>query len=63
MPAEIIDIRVNVGDEVKEGQTLILLSSMKMEIPVVADKDGVVEEIFVEKAQSIEADYLLLKMA
>lgn len=62
MPAEIIDIRVNVGDEVKEGQTLILLSSMKMEIPVVADKDGVVEEIFVEKAQSIEADYLLLKI-
>ncbi len=63
MPAEIIDIRVNVGDEVKEGQTLIILSSMKMEIPVVADKDGVVEEIFVEKAQSIEADYLLLKIA
>jgi biotin carboxyl carrier protein len=54
---------VNVGDEVKEGQTLIILSSMKMEIPVVADKDGVVEEIFVEKAQSIEADYLLLKIA
>lgn len=63
MPAEIIDIRVNVGDEVKEGQTLIILSSMKMEIPVVADKDGMVEEIFVEKAQSIEADYLLLKIA
>lgn len=63
MPAEIIDIRVNIGDEVKEGQTLIILSSMKMEIPVVADKDGVVEEIFVEKAQSIEADYLLLKIA
>ena len=63
MPAEIIDIRVQVGDEVKEGQTLMLLSSMKMEIPVVADKDGVVEEIFVEKAQSIEADYLLLKIA
>ncbi len=63
MPAEIIDIRVTIGDEVKEGQTLIILSSMKMEIPVIADKDGVVEEIFVEKAQSIEADYLLLKMA
>jgi len=41
-------ILVKVGDEVKEGDVLIILESMKMEIPVLATEDGTVKEILVK---------------
>ena len=41
------------GDRVAEGDTLILLESMKMEIPVMAPKDGVVKEILVKEEQAV----------
>jgi acetyl-CoA carboxylase biotin carboxyl carrier protein len=46
-------IEVAVGDRVAEGDTLILLESMKMEIPVAAPCDGVVHSILVQEAQAV----------
>ena len=46
-------IEVAPGDRVAEGDTLILLESMKMEIPVAAPKDGVVKEILVKEEQPV----------
>ena len=59
MPGNILDVRVNVGDEVKEGDILMILEAMKMEIPVVAPKDGTVASINVAVGDAIEAGALL----
>jgi acetyl-CoA carboxylase biotin carboxyl carrier protein len=41
------------GDDVREGDTLMILESMKMEIPVDAEDDGKVTEVFVEEGQAV----------
>jgi biotin carboxyl carrier protein len=46
-------IEVAVGDRVSEGDTLILLESMKMEIPVSAPCDGGVSSILVKEEQAV----------
>jgi acetyl-CoA carboxylase biotin carboxyl carrier protein len=42
MVANVWKVVASAGDEVSEGDTLVILESMKMEIPVVAESDGVV---------------------
>ncbi len=46
-------IECQVGQEVEEGDTLVILESMKMEMPVEAEDDGVVSEILCEEGQSV----------
>jgi acetyl-CoA carboxylase biotin carboxyl carrier protein len=54
-------IEVSVGDEVSEGDTVVILESMKMEIPVEAEDDGKVAEIKCEEGQSVsEGDVLVV---
>jgi acetyl-CoA carboxylase biotin carboxyl carrier protein len=54
-------IEVNVGDEVAEGDTVVILESMKMEMPVEAEDDGVVKEIRCSENQSVsEGDVLVV---
>ena len=53
LPGVILDIKVNVGDEVKKGQTLIILEAMKMENSINADKDGKAAAINVSKGESV----------
>ena len=53
LPGVILDIKCNVGDEVKRGQTLIILEAMKMENSINADKDGKVTAINVSKGESV----------
>jgi acetyl-CoA carboxylase biotin carboxyl carrier protein len=47
-------IQVKAGDEVEEDDVLMILESMKMEIPVLATEDGVVQEIKVEEGHTIK---------
>ena len=49
----ILDIKVNVGDAVKKGQTIIILEAMKMENNINADKDGKITAINVSKGESV----------
>ncbi|MBO3746475.1 biotin/lipoyl-binding carrier protein [Streptosporangiaceae bacterium NEAU-GS5] len=42
MVANVWKVLVANGDEVTDGDTLVILESMKMEIPVIAEDDGVV---------------------
>jgi acetyl-CoA carboxylase biotin carboxyl carrier protein len=50
-----------VGQAVAEGDTLVILESMKMEMPVEAEDEGVVKEIVVEEGQSVsEGDTLVV---
>ena len=54
-------IEVAVGDQVAEGDTLVILESMKMEMPVEAEDDGTVKEIKCEEGQSVsEGDTLVV---
>ena len=46
-------IEVEVGDSVQEGDTVVILESMKMEMPVEAEDSGVVAEIRCEEGQSV----------
>jgi acetyl-CoA carboxylase biotin carboxyl carrier protein len=54
-------IECQVGQEVEEGDTLVILESMKMEMPVEAEDEGVVKEIVCEEGQSVsEGDTLVV---
>jgi acetyl-CoA carboxylase biotin carboxyl carrier protein len=54
-------IEVSVGDEVEDGDTVVILESMKMEIPVEAEDDGTVKEIRCAEGDSVsEGDVLVV---
>ena len=54
-------IEVGLGDEVDEGDTVVILESMKMEMPVEAEDAGTVTEIRCEEGQSVqEGDVLVV---
>jgi acetyl-CoA carboxylase biotin carboxyl carrier protein len=54
-------IEVTVGDDVDEGDTVVILESMKMEMPVEAEDPGTVAEIRCEEGQSVsEGDVLVV---
>ena len=54
-------IECEVGDTVSEGDTVIVLESMKMEIPVEADDAGTVRQILCEEGQAVnEGDVLVV---
>jgi len=54
-------VEVEVGDRVEEGDTVVILESMKMEMPVEAEDPGVVKEILCEEGQSVsEGDTLVV---
>jgi acetyl-CoA carboxylase biotin carboxyl carrier protein len=54
-------IEVEVGDEVAEGDTVVILESMKMEMPVEAEDEGTVKSISVSEGQAVsEGDTLVV---
>ena len=54
-------VEVQVGDEVSEGDTVVILESMKMEMPVEAEDEGKVKEILCEEGQAVnEGDVLVV---
>ena len=54
-------IEVSPGDTVEEGDTVVILESMKMEMPVEAEDGGVVKEVKVEEGVSVkEGDVLVV---
>ncbi len=50
----IFKIEAQVGSKVAAGDEVIILESMKMEIPIESPVDGVVKEILVEEGQAVE---------
>ena len=53
LPGTIIEIRVEVGQEVKAGDTLVVLEAMKMSNNIEAEKDGKVTAICVKPGQAV----------
>lgn len=56
------EIRVGVGEAVQEEQVLVVLESMKMEMPVESPAPGTVADILVEKGQAVEEGEVLLRL-
>ena len=54
VPGKVLKIAASVGQAVKVGDNIVILESMKMEIPVVAPQDGTVASIDVAEGASVE---------
>ena len=63
LPGSVISVAVKEGQAVKKGDTLLVLESMKMENPIMADCDGTVTKIVVAPGQSVMQDDLLVVIA
>ena len=60
LPGSVIKVMVSVGQQVKRGDTLLTLESMKMENAVMAEQDGVVKQIAVTAGQNVMQEDLLV---
>ena len=62
MPGKIVRIPVALGQEVKAGETVIIVSAMKMESEFKAAADGIVREIFVKEGDTVDGNQVLLEI-
>lgn len=60
MPGLVVSIEVEVGQQVKRGQGVIIIEAMKMENEIKAPIDAVVKEILVKPRQAVEMNQTLL---
>ena len=63
MPGNILKILVSQGQQVNEGDTVIVLEAMKMENEIVASKSGTVAQIVTTKGATVETGAVLLVIA
>lgn len=61
MPGLIVDLRVKEGDEVKAGDTLLILEAMKMENIIKSAGAGVVKAVKAKKGDSVEKNQILIE--
>lgn len=62
IPGKVIKLKCQEGDEVKQGDTLLILEAMKMENEIKANMDGKVESIYIQEGQSLEAGTLMIEI-
>jgi pyruvate carboxylase subunit B len=62
MPGQVRAVQVTMGQSVSKGQTLLVVEAMKMEIRVVAPRDGLVKSLRVQQGQTVERDQLLVEI-
>jgi biotin carboxyl carrier protein len=59
IPANVWQVLVDEGQMVAEGDDIVILESMKMEIPIATEVPGVVRELHVEPNDSVQAGDLI----
>ena len=59
MVANVWKVLVSEGDQVDDGDTLVILESMKMEIPVLAETPGIVTKLHVAEGDVVQEDELI----
>jgi acetyl-CoA carboxylase biotin carboxyl carrier protein len=62
MAGTVWKIVVSEGEQVQEGQDVVILESMKMEIPIASEAAGVVKKIFVQEGDFINVDDDILEI-
>ena len=61
LPGLVATVHVKAGDQVKAGDPVVTLQSMKMEIPVAAEADGTVAEVLVSEGDEIDTGAALAR--
>jgi acetyl-CoA carboxylase biotin carboxyl carrier protein len=62
MVANVWKVLVSEGDHVDDGDTLVILESMKMEIPVLAEESGTVTKLLVAEGDVVQEDELIAEI-
>jgi acetyl-CoA carboxylase biotin carboxyl carrier protein len=62
MVANVWKVLVSEGDRVDDGDTLVILESMKMEIPVLAETPGIVTKLHVAEGDVVQEDELIAEI-
>lgn len=62
MPGTILDIKVSLGQNVKNGEVLLILEAMKMENEIVSPRDGSIAQIHVSKGASVNTGDALITL-
>lgn len=60
MGGKVIDVKVRNGDTVNEGDEVIILEAMKMELPVASEVSGTIKDVKCKKGDAVEADAVLV---
>jgi pyruvate carboxylase len=60
MPATVVKVLVTKGATVKRGDTLLMLEAMKMELPIRAPRDGVVQAIHCQAGELVQPERQLI---
>jgi acetyl-CoA carboxylase biotin carboxyl carrier protein len=60
MAGKVLEIKVNVGDKVEDGDEVVVLEAMKMELPIISEESGVVKEIRCKKGDTVESGDVLI---
>lgn len=63
LTANVWKVLVSVGDQVADGDTLVILESMKMEIPVLAEEEGVVAALAVAEGDVVQENDLIAEVS
>ncbi|OBQ52771.1 acetyl-CoA carboxylase biotin carboxyl carrier protein subunit [Tamlana sp. s12] len=61
MPGLILDIFVEVGQQVEENSSLLILEAMKMENNILSPRSGTIKSIEVKKGEAVEKSHLLIE--
>jgi acetyl-CoA carboxylase biotin carboxyl carrier protein len=62
MVANVWKVLVSEGDHVDDGDTLVILESMKMEIPVLAEEGGTVTKLYVAEGDVVQEDEMIAEI-
>lgn len=62
MPGQVVEVLVEQGEQVSNGQTLVILEAMKMEIRVSAPADGTVKTIYVSQGDVVQRGEKLVEI-
>lgn len=62
MPGKVLSVVVNVGDEVKKGDAILILEAMKMENVLKAEGDCIIKNVLVNTQESVEKNQVLIEL-
>ncbi len=60
MPGKVMEVFVKQGDAVKAGQTLVIVSAMKMESEYKSGRDGIVGKVLVKPGETVDSDQVMI---
>ncbi|EHA30367.1 acetyl-CoA carboxylase biotin carboxyl carrier protein subunit [Bacillus subtilis subsp. subtilis str. SC-8] len=63
MAGNLWKVHVKAGDQIEKGQEVAILESMKMEIPIVADRSGIVKEVKKKEGDFVNEGDVLLELS